>query len=421
VKLEKEFDVRCSRDAAVAAVAREETLLELFPDTKTEVVSREGHRTTLRSHYRALGQAGTATFHFHFEPGGDVRFEKVCDGRVWRRLEGRVAFEARGACTRVRIEMEGRTRPLVPELAIRGPLRDQIEKMAGALRERLEARQGPGAVVPFVSASDGVRLYAEAHGGGSPVVLSCALHTTCENWRPQVPPLVAAGYRVVLWDYRGHGRSDAPGDPEAYSMERVVEDLAQVLDALAPRAPVVLGGLSFGGLASLHFALGRPERVRALLLVASGPGFKNPEAQRRWEESVERSASYLERKGLAAFVESRAAETLVGRRPELPAAREAARAIAAQRPHGLAHFGRRVAAPAPCVIDDLPRIEAPALVVVGEHDAAYLRSAEVLAAKLRRAERVTIPEAGHVVNIEQAEAFDDAVLRFLARVAPPEP
>jgi hypothetical protein len=139
MKLEKHFDVRCVRDAAVAAVAREEALLELFPETKTEIVAREGGRTTLRSHYRAFGQDGTATFHFRFEPDGRVRFEKVCDGRVWRQLEGSVSFEGRGARTRVRIQMEGRTRPLVPELAIRGALRDQLEKMAGALRERLES------------------------------------------------------------------------------------------------------------------------------------------------------------------------------------------------------------------------------------------------------------------------------------------
>ena len=272
--------------------------------------------------------------------------------------------------------------------------------------------------MPFVVASDGVRLYAEAHGEGPPILLSCALNTTHENWRPQVEPLVAAGYRLLLWDYRGHGLSDAPEDPAAYSMERVVQDLEQVLEALAPGARVVLGGLSFGGLASLHFALRQPERVRALLLVDTGPGFKNPEAQRRWEESVERTASYLERKGLEAFVASRAAESLVGRRPELPAARAAARAIAAQRAHGLAHFGRRVAAPAPPVIDALPSIGVPALVVVGEHDAAYLRSAEVLTAKLPRAESVVIPDAGHIVNIEQEEAFDAALLGFLARIAP---
>jgi pimeloyl-ACP methyl ester carboxylesterase len=274
--------------------------------------------------------------------------------------------------------------------------------------------------VPFVTASDGVRLHAEAHGaGGVPVLLSCALNTTLENWRPQVDPFVAAGYRLLLWDYRGHGRSDAPEDPAAYSMTRVVDDLEQVLDALAPGVRAVVGGLSFGGLASLHFALRRPERVLALLLVDSGPGFKNPEAQQRWEESVERTASYLERKGPEALVASRAAESLVGGRAELPAAQAAARAIAAQNARGLANFGRRVAAPAPPVIDALATIEAPALIVVGEHDAAYLRSAEVMAAKLPHAERVTIADAGHIVNIERAAAFDAAVLRFLARIAPP--
>jgi hypothetical protein len=140
MKLEKQFDVRCAREAAVAALADEGVLLGLFPDTKTEIVSREGGRTTIRSHYRALGQDGTATFHFRVEPEGGMRFEKVCDGRIWRQLAGSVSLQGRGARTRVRIEMEGRTRPLVPELAIRAPLRDQIEKMAAALRERLESR-----------------------------------------------------------------------------------------------------------------------------------------------------------------------------------------------------------------------------------------------------------------------------------------
>ena len=139
MRLEKLFDVLCRREDAVAALASEATLLGLFPDTRTEIVARRDETVTLRSHYRALGQDGTATFHFAFEPGGDVRFEKVCDGRIWRQLAGRVSCEGRGKRTRVRIEMEGRTKPLVPEIAIRAPLREQIEKMASALRERLES------------------------------------------------------------------------------------------------------------------------------------------------------------------------------------------------------------------------------------------------------------------------------------------
>lgn len=267
-----------------------------------------------------------------------------------------------------------------------------------------------------VRAGDGVRLYAEAHGQGMPVVLSCALNTTCENWRPQVEPLCRAGCRVVLWDYRGHGRSEVPADPAAYRMERVVDDLGRVLDWAAPGERAVLGGLSFGGLASLHFALAHPERVRALVLVDSGPGFKNPKAQAAWEEQVERTASFVERKGLAALVE-RAGASTVGRRADLPAARAAARAIAAQDPRGVALFARHVSGPAPPVIDRLAEIAVPALVVVGEEDVDYLRAAEVMAAKLPRAERILIPRAGHVVNLEEPEAFHAAVLPFLGRVA----
>lgn len=268
----------------------------------------------------------------------------------------------------------------------------------------------------MVSAADGVSLYAEAHGEGIPVLFSCALNTTHENWRPQVGPLVEAGFRVVLWDYRGHGLSEVPADPDAYSMERVVDDLGRVLDWAAPGQPAVLAGLSFGGLASLHFTLRAPERVRGLVLVDSGPGFKNPEAQKRWEESIERTASYLERKGLQAFVASRAAALLAGTRPELPAARAALRAVAAQDAAGLAAFGRRIAGPAEAVIDELAGIQAPALVIVGEHDAPYQRAAELMAARLPRAQRVVIPAAHHIVNIEQAEAFDAALLRFLGRL-----
>jgi pimeloyl-ACP methyl ester carboxylesterase len=268
-----------------------------------------------------------------------------------------------------------------------------------------------------VATRDGYSLYAESHGEGIPLVLSCALCTTHENWRPQVSALVRAGARVVLWDYRGHGLSDAPEDPDAYTLDLVVDDLLRVLDWAAPGQAGLLGGLSFGGLASLHLALNHPERVRGLLLVDTGPGFKNPKAQARWQALVERTASFVERRGLAAFAESRAADTLVGLRPELPAARAAASAIAAQTPHGIANFARRVAGPAKPVLDRLAEIDRPALIVVGEKDDAYLRAAEVMEARLPHATRVSIAGAGHIVNLDAPEAFDDVVTRFVRDLA----
>lgn len=264
-----------------------------------------------------------------------------------------------------------------------------------------------------VKASDGVALYAEAHGEGVPIVLSCGYCTTHENFRPQVEPLVAAGARVILWDYRGHGRSEGPADPEAYSMQIVVDDLDRVLDQAAPGRRAVVGGFSLGGLVSLHYALEHPERVRALVLADSGPGFKDPKAKARWMEQVERIAATLESRGFERWIAGRAAETAVGRRPELPAARAAVQAIVQQDPAAVARLGRRVAGPAEGVIDELPRLSMPALVLVGEEDRAYLRAAEVMAARLPDARRVTIPGAGHVSNIEEAGAFNRAVADFL--------
>ena len=136
--LEKQFEVKRPREEAVAIAARDETLLGLFPDTKTEIVASQGQRRTTRTTYTALGREGTATFHFDFRADGNVDFEKVCDGNVWRELRGTLTFHRRTGSTRVRIEMDGRTKALVPEFTIKGAMRDQIDQMARALRERLE-------------------------------------------------------------------------------------------------------------------------------------------------------------------------------------------------------------------------------------------------------------------------------------------
>ena len=247
-------------------------------------------------------------------------------------------------------------------------------------------------------------------------MLSCALATTHENWRPQVEPLVAAGARVVLWDFIGHGRSDAPADPDAYHLDRVVDDLARVLDWAAGGEPAVVGGLSFGGLLSLHLALAHTRaRPRA---AARGHGARVQEARgagATGRRRVERIAASVERSGMPAYAAGKAAPQLVGQRTDTPAGRAAAAAIAAQTPHGIANFARRVAGPASPVIDRLGEIDVPALVVVGEKDDAYLRAAEVLEARLPRAERRTIAGAGHIVNLDAPEAFTAEVTAFLAR------
>lgn len=139
MRLEKQFDVKTPRSEAIAALDDDATLVSLFPDSDTEIVERRGARRTTRTRYRALGREGVATFHFDVSKDGNVRFEKVCDGRIWRELTGAVTFVERGKGTRVTIEMEGRTKTLVPEFTIRGPMQEQIDQMADALRKIVSA------------------------------------------------------------------------------------------------------------------------------------------------------------------------------------------------------------------------------------------------------------------------------------------
>ena len=138
MKMDKQFEARCDRDRAVELVAREETLVSLFPDSETEIIGREGDRVTARTHYTALGQKGIATFHFDYLMDGSVRFEKVCDGNVWKELRGELSFGEGDTGCLVTLEMEGRTKGLVPEFTIRGPMKEQIERMADALHRKLE-------------------------------------------------------------------------------------------------------------------------------------------------------------------------------------------------------------------------------------------------------------------------------------------
>lgn len=271
--------------------------------------------------------------------------------------------------------------------------------------------------------SEGASIYYEHHeppgsGGGSktPVIFSCAYCTTHENWRGQVEPLLGAGHPVILWDLRAHGESVAPEGGDTWSIENVVLDLFAVAQATTPDTPFVAAGLSFGGLASLHFMARHPARVAGLALIDSGPGFKNPEAAAGWAAQVERTASFLEKRGFEDFVNGRAGTTCIGNRPELPAAQTAARAILAQSVPGIARFGREISGPAPPVIDELAAMDVPALVIVGEHDKPFLRAGEVMAAKLPRARHVVVPDAGHIVNIEQADIFNREMLDFLSEV-----
>ncbi len=137
MQLVTRFNVSQPRDDVVALLCRDETLLGLFPG-ETEIIARDGDSRTTRTHYRALGREGDATFHYTFLMDGNVAFEKVCDGHVWRELAGSVVVDETAEGAVIAIEMSGRTKTLVPEFTIKGPMEEQLAHMSAALRELLE-------------------------------------------------------------------------------------------------------------------------------------------------------------------------------------------------------------------------------------------------------------------------------------------
>ena len=99
--------------------------------------------------------------------------------------------------------------------------------------------------MPYARTDDRVRLYYEVHGRGTPLVLAYGIGGNTDMWDTNTPAL-AARHRVVLWEPRGHARSDSPEDPARYSFARWALDLRDLLDHLRIRKAHV-GGLSLGG------------------------------------------------------------------------------------------------------------------------------------------------------------------------------
>jgi pimeloyl-ACP methyl ester carboxylesterase len=249
---------------------------------------------------------------------------------------------------------------------------------------------------------NGTELYYEDHGSGYPILLTHGYASTSAMWAPQVEPLTER-YRLITWDMRGHGASDSPEEASAYSEAHTVADMAALLGDLGVERAVI-GGLSLGGYMSLGFYLAHPEMVTALILCDTGPGYRNPKGREAWNETAFRRAERFEEQGLDAL----------GRSPEVAMVRSRHRSAAglARAARGmLAQFDDRV-------IASLDRIAVPTLIIVGANDTPFLAGTDYMASKIPGARKVVIPDAGHSANIDQPEAFNQAVLNFLADVVP---
>jgi pimeloyl-ACP methyl ester carboxylesterase len=256
-------------------------------------------------------------------------------------------------------------------------------------------------VVPMPTARlNGIEIYYQEHGAGFPVVLTHGLGDCAELWSPLAEAL-ADRYRVVAWDMRGHYRSEAPEDPTRYTQDLVVEDLRALCDHLGIEL-AVHGGHSLGGYTALRFYEKYPERVAALVLHGTGPGYRKPEASQAWTDQLAKLADWQERTFDRA--ERRPAKEL---RVGAPALGQVAQHLV----RGLAGVERGVMAHPHFI--DATAVRVPAILIVGENDATFRASADYFAAKLADARKVVVEGAGHIAMHERPGIVNTAVRAFL--------
>jgi len=252
---------------------------------------------------------------------------------------------------------------------------------------------------------NGINLYYEVFGGGYPLVFLHGFTATSAMWKPQLPAL-SQNYKVVIYDARGHGQSESPTSASEYSIELVVEDLSQLL-AWLQIEKAVIAGLSMGGYVSLNFCFTHPEKVRALILAGTGPGYRSQAKRQQWNDIIATVTEALETHGLLALNDAKIA-SLIGR----PVDKEIAKTFRHTSPQGLINTARTVLYN-PGVIDKLSGIKVPTLIIAGKHDTSFIEAAAYMNTAIYDSKKVIIPGAGHMVNIDQSEVFNSSILEFL--------
>jgi pimeloyl-ACP methyl ester carboxylesterase len=258
-----------------------------------------------------------------------------------------------------------------------------------------------------------VRLYYEDHGRGPALVLAHGHACGVRSWDPQLRGL-ADQYRVIVYDARGHGLSEVPREPSAYSQQHLVDDLCGLMDHLGLRTAAV-GGLSMGGSVALTFAVAHPDRVSALILADTGAG--SDDTARMLTRSLQ-GAEVLENGGIEAYVDwamtHPAFTRFASRGPEEE--RFIRSCLMTNRAHGIALSTRGVQAKRPPIYalePQLRRLGMPVLLIVGEHDEACLPVHAFMGRTIPKASHHVLPGAGHLTNLEAPEAFNRLVTEFL--------
>jgi len=254
---------------------------------------------------------------------------------------------------------------------------------------------------------DGCSLHYEEYGQGSPLLLVHGLGSSCQDWEYQIPAL-AAHYRVIAMDVRGHGRSDKPR--ERYSIPGFTADLEALIEHLQ-LGPVHLVGLSMGGMIGFQLAVDQPHLLKSLCIVNSGPQVKI--------KYVKDLLQWAKRWGMGRLLSMRTIGIGLGRNlfPK-PEQADLRRKIAERwgRNDKRAYLASFDAIVGWGVMSKLSRITCPTLIVSADHDYTPVALKRLYVGMIRGARLVVIEDSRHATPLDQPEIFNRTLLEFLDSV-----
>ena len=259
-----------------------------------------------------------------------------------------------------------------------------------------------------VTTDDGVKLYVEETGSGTPVVMVHEYAGDCRSFEPQVRAW-ARRYRCITFNARGYPPSDVPEELEKYSQERARDDIRSVLDGLAiDKAHIV--GLSMGGFATLHFGFAYPER--ALGLVVGGCGYgAQPDKQSQFKDESVKVADSIARLGMAEVSKTYSmGPTRVQHLNKDPRGfKEFQQQLAEHSTRGSELTQRGVQGRRPSLwnlVDKMKALDVPTLILTGDEDEPCLEPSILMKRSIRSAWLAVLPNSGHNINLEEPALFN---------------